>query len=211
MSSLGKGATEGYPRHREPYTCSFLDIISHSQQAHKKRRMSIIDSTPETGEGGKVRGPDNRRPLHRLATVRRLEKVSRRVVARQLKVDVSEVFRQEQETTDLPLSKLYQWQKILGVPIAELLIESQDTLSQPLLQRAQFVRLTKTVLAILEQSSEDTIRLMVQSLVDQLVEIIPELRGVSAWHTVGKRRRLDELRIAAERSLSEHVFIDSSE
>jgi hypothetical protein len=52
---------------------------------------------------------------------------------------------------------------------------------------------------------------MAQTLVEQLIEIMPELRGVSAWHTVGKRRRLDELGVAAERSLSEEVFIDLSE
>lgn len=126
-------------------------------------------------------------------------------------VEVSDVSRQEDETSDLPLSKLYAWQKALDVPVAELLIESEDTLAQPLLQRAQMIRLMKTALAIFEQSVEDTVRLMAQTLVEQLIEIMPELRGVSAWHTVGKRRRLDELGVAAERSLSEEVFIDLSE
>ena len=49
---------------------------------------------------------------------------------------------------------------------------------------------------------------MAQTLVDQLVEVMPELQGISAWHAVGKRRRLDELGIAAMRTLSDDVFID---
>ena len=170
--------------------------------------MSIVDSASGTGEEGEVRVPAGTRPLHRLATVRRLQGISRRTVARRLNVEISDISHQEEETTDLPLSTLYEWQKALDVPVAELLIETQDSLSQPLLQRAQLVRLMKTALAIFEQSPEDTIRLMAQTLVDQLVEIMPELRGVSAWHTVGKRRQQDELGIAAERSLSDEVFVD---
>ena len=84
---------------------------------------------------------------------------------------------------------LYEWQKALDVPIAELLVESEDSLSQPLVQRAQLVRLMKTALAILEQADNEATRRMAQTLVDQLVEVMPELQGISAWHAVGKRRR----------------------
>ena len=49
---------------------------------------------------------------------------------------------------------------------------------------------------------------MTQTLIDQLTEMMPELQGVSPWHSVGKRRRLDELGIAAQRSLSDEVFLD---
>jgi hypothetical protein len=37
---------------------------------------------------------------------------------------------------------------------------------------------------------------------------MPELRGISAWHAVGRRRRLNELGIAAERCLSDEIFMD---
>ena len=173
--------------------------------------MSIAGCTSGTGGAGELPIPGRERLLHRLASVRRLQGISRRTVARRLNVEVSEIRRQEQETSDLPLSKLYEWQKALEVPIAELLVESDDALSQPLMQRAQMVRLMKTALAILEQADQEAVRLMAQTLIDQLIETMPELRGVSAWHAVGKRRRLDELGIAAERSLSDDVFIDLSE
>jgi transcriptional regulator with XRE-family HTH domain len=146
--------------------------------------------------------------LHRIATVRRLQGISRRTVARRLNVEVAEIRRQEEETNDLPLSVLYEWQKVLDVPVAELLVESVDELSQPLLQRAQLVRLMKTALAILELADSETTRGMAQSLVDQLVEVMPELQGISAWHGVGKRRRLDDLGIAALRTLSDDIFIE---
>lgn len=106
------------------------------------------------------------------------------------------------------LSTLYDWQQVLEVPVSELLTESTDTLSLPLLQRAQLVRLMKTALAILEQADQDGVRLMAETLVDQLADIMPELRGVSAWHAVGRRRRTDELGAAANRALSDDVFLD---
>jgi transcriptional regulator with XRE-family HTH domain len=170
--------------------------------------MSIVDYLSGVGQANGNGHSAPHRPLHRLAAVRRLQGVSRRTLARRLNVDVSEVRQQEEETSDLSLSKLYQWQQALEVPIGELLVDSEDALSEPLLKRAQLVRLMKTALAMQEQADQDAIRLMAQTLIDQLLEIMPELRGVSAWHAVGKRRRLDELGIAAERSLSDDVFLD---
>jgi transcriptional regulator with XRE-family HTH domain len=170
--------------------------------------MSIVEVSAGAGGTGEVSVPVNHRVLHRLATVRRLQGISRRTLARRMNVDVVEIRRQEDETNDLPLSVLYEWQKALEVPVAELLVESEDTLSQPLLQRAQLVRLMKTALALLEQADNDPTRLMAQTLVDQLIEVMPELQGISAWHAVGKRRRLDELGIAAARTLSDDVFMD---
>ena len=77
-----------------------------------------------------------------------------------------------------------------------------------MLKRAQLVRVMKTVLAILEEAKQAPIRRMAQTMVDQLIEIMPELQGVSPWHAVGKRRRRDDYGIAAERRLSEDVFLE---
>jgi transcriptional regulator with XRE-family HTH domain len=170
--------------------------------------MSIVDCVSGVGGPEGVQLPAPRQPLQRLAAVRRLQGVSRRTLARRLNIDVAEVRRQETETNDLSLSTLYAWQQALEVPVAELLVESDDSLAEPLMKRAQLVRLMKTALAIQEQADQDTVQLMARTLIDQLVEIMPELRGVSAWHAVGKRRRLDELGIAAERTLSDDVFLD---
>jgi transcriptional regulator with XRE-family HTH domain len=159
-------------------------------------------------------GPDNvpfpmpNRALHRLGAVRRLQGVSRRTIARRLNVDVSVVKQQEEETFDLPLSTLYQWQELLEVPVSELLVDASDPLSPPILHRAQMVRVMKTALSILERTNQVPIRRMAETLIEQLVELMPELRGVSAWHAVGQRRRLDEYGRAAERRLTTDVFVD---
>ncbi len=150
----------------------------------------------------------NGQPLQRLAMVRRLQGISRRTVARRLNLGIEQVRQQEHETADLPLSTIYAWQKVLDVPINELLVEATDALVSPILERSQLVRLMKTVLAIRQQARQQSIRRMAQTMVDQLVEIMPELAQIGPWHAVGKRRRLSELGMAAQRRLTEDVFID---
>jgi transcriptional regulator with XRE-family HTH domain len=175
--------------------------------------MSIVHlSTPEMGTGQDVPVPANMgRALHRLAVVRQQQGISRRTVARRLNIDLAAVRDQELETTDISLSQLYDWQGVLEVPLGELLIEADDTLSPAILQRAQLVRLMKSALAIQENAKQESIRRMVQSLIDQLLEMMPELAGVGPWHAVGQRRRLDELGVAAERRMSDDVFLDLTE
>ncbi len=166
--------------------------------------MSIADfnvSSVGTGGDAPVRIRSKTRPLHRLAEVRRTQGISRRTLARRLNTDVSEVKKQEEQTSDLPLSELYRWQAALDVPLLELLVDSDEPLSAPVLKRAQMVRLMKTAVAILERSHQTGIRRMAQVLVDQLIELMPELKGVNPWHAVGKRRTQSEVGQAAERRL----------
>jgi hypothetical protein len=47
---------------------------------------------------------------------------------------------------------------------------------------------------------------LAQTLVEQLVEMMPELEQVNPWHAVGQRRSLDELGRAAERQFSDDYF-----
>ena len=152
--------------------------------------------------------PIEAQPLQRLALVRRLQGISRRTVARRLNLDIEQVREQEQTGCDLPLSALYAWQKALEVPIAELLVEADGALASPVLERSRLVRLMKTVLAIREHSKQESIRRMAETMIGQLVEIMPELAEVGPWHAVGRRRRLSELGVAAHRRLSDDVFIE---
>ena len=154
------------------------------------------------------KGPTGKRPLHRLGTVRRLQGISRRTVARRLNIDMPTVRLQERETTDLPLSTLLQWREAMDVPVAELLVEAEDPLSTPVLQRAQLVRVMKTAQAILAQAKQVRVRRLAQTMVDQLIELMPELAEVGPWHAVGKRRRRDEFGVMAQRQLSEDVFME---
>lgn len=146
--------------------------------------------------------------LHRLHQVRRQEGVSRRTVARHLGITTAEVRRQECESTDLPLSALRRWAAALGVPVAELLQEPDISLSPPLQWRARLVRLMKTAKALLEQAREPSTDRLAIGLIEQLVDIMPELREVQAWHAVGVRRRCDEYGRTFLNRLSARDFLD---
>jgi transcriptional regulator with XRE-family HTH domain len=146
--------------------------------------------------------PLEARRLHRLRSVRRSEGISRRAMARRLGIDVRSVIEQEEETADLPLSTLYRWQAALGVPLQELLVDTGAELSPPILWRSRMLRLMKTALSIVEQAKQVRIQRMGQNLVEQILEIMPELAGVGAWPSIGQRRSLKELGQAARRFLS---------
>ncbi len=100
--------------------------------------MTLRDYTlPETGtgNGAVVKITAGKRALHRLEEVRRQQGVSRRTIARRLNTDVNEIKLEAHQQTDIPLSRLYEWQQILEVPIADLLVESEEPLSAPVLRR----------------------------------------------------------------------------
>lgn len=147
--------------------------------------------------------------LHRIRTVRMQQEVSMRTAARRSGVDVRTLRRQEQENTDLSLSDLHKWQKALDVPVAELVEEPGAHLSKSVMERAKMVRLMKTATSIQEKSQTDSLSRLAQVMVDQLVDMMPELEGVSAWHEFGQRRSLDEYGQAAERSLSYDSLVQS--
>lgn len=133
------------------------------------------------------------RPLHRLRDVRQEQAISLRRVAMQMKLDVEIVRHEEHEQTDLPLSRLYAWQRVLDVPVADLLVDCDAPLSAPVLQRARMVRLMKTVAAIQEAANSPPIRRLATTLAEQLIEIMPELEGVTPWNSVGQRRSSSDL------------------
>lgn len=146
--------------------------------------------------------PASGKRMHRIRTVRRLQGVSLRSAARQIGLDVRRLRAQENETNDLHISDLLKWQKALDVPVSELLEEPDTQLSRPVLERAQMIRLMKTAQAILERSSSPQIRRMAEMMVNQLTEIMPELKHVGPWHSVGQRRSLNELGRIAEQTVS---------
>lgn len=128
------------------------------------------------------------RPLHRLAVTRREQNISLARVARKLSLDAAEVQRQETETTDLPLSQLYRWRDILQVPVCELVIEPDEIPNNPIRNRSQLIKMMKTVRTIAETSKEEGIVILARLLIDQLVDLMPELQSVSAWPSVGQAR-----------------------
>jgi hypothetical protein len=172
-------------------------------------------SISEIGAGDfpavKTHAPDpskGRVVLHRIATVRQQQGISLRGLARQLRTSIGELELEEDEATDLRLSRVYWWQSVLEVPLCELLVDSNSPLSAPVLERARLVRIMKTVAAISEKAESSSIKRLARTLASQLVELMPELEGVSPWHNVGQRRTLDELGRIAERPYSDDIWRD---
>lgn len=174
---------------------------------------TVLTTIPEVGthEAPVVAFPPPSRRFHRLATVRRQEEISRRTVARRLGVSIAEVKRQEDETVDLPLSALYRWQEVLDVPMSELLMEPEEPLSSPVRSRAKMLRIMKTAVTILERTRQTPIRRMAQMLAEQLVELMPELEGVSPWPAVGKSRLPSEYGQVIHRRLPDELFLDAAD
>lgn len=146
------------------------------------------------------------RPLHRIAEVRRLQGVTLRNVARKLGVSLAVIRRQEDPNCDLKISDLLRWQEALEVPLAELLVEGDGQLSGPVLQRSRMLKLMKTAAAIRERTQGTAAGRIVSMLIEQILELMPELADVSPWHTVGHRRTLDDLGRTARCTISEEVF-----
>ncbi|MCA9229327.1 MAG: hypothetical protein KDA57_01640 [Planctomycetales bacterium] len=147
---------------------------------------------------------------HRIGEVRIQQGTSLRSVSRKMNLSVQEIREQEDATFDLRISELLKWQEVLDVPLADLLIDSEGPLSEPVCERANMLRIMKTAKAIREGAHTRSILRLADMLIDQLVEIMPELASVSAWHTVGQRRTQEEVGRIVERSIPDSFFTDSS-
>lgn len=165
---------------------------------------SPLSTTPVT-PGVPENNPE-KKPLHRVRQVRLQQGVSLRSAARNMKSDVRTLRIQEQESSDLRLSELRRWQEALDVPLADLLEDNEAPLSAPVLERARMIRLMKTAMALRDLCEDEGQRRMAQMMVNQLIEVMPELREISAWHSYGQRRSLDEYGQVFERRLSDDML-----
>jgi transcriptional regulator with XRE-family HTH domain len=165
----------------------------------------VSPSQDKTPAGGQQRSGQQ---FHRLGAVRRQEGVSRRTIARRLGIGVREVQAQEDESADLPLSTLYRWKEILNVPVSELLEENASEASSPVMFRAKLVRVMRTAVTILERTRNAATHRMARFMVEQLIEIMPELKDTTPWPSVGKRRSRRELGRAAQYKLPADVMRD---
>lgn len=142
--------------------------------------------------------------LHQLAAARCRQGLSLRCVAKRLGLTIAEARQQEEERRDLRLSDLYAWQAALDVPLSELLREPDDSLSPQVLDRARMLRVMKTVQALRAQAKTKAQQRLAETLVEQLVDLMPELRTVSAWPSVGQRRTSDEMGRIVENPIPEY-------
>jgi transcriptional regulator with XRE-family HTH domain len=170
---------------------------------------------PRTGANGTAPGtaPADRpaaTPLHRIAEVRQRQGVTLRNVARRLGIGLPVVRRQEQSDCDLRLSDLHRWQQVLDVPVAELLVEGEGQLSGPVLERSRMVKLMKTAAALRDRTAGPEATRLAQMLIDQILEIMPELADVSPWPSLQPRRAGDEGGREPRMVVAEDVFRNRS-
>ncbi|MFM7184521.1 MAG: helix-turn-helix domain-containing protein [Planctomycetota bacterium] len=178
------------------------DPLAVADSEHSDATRAEFDSLGSVRQG--AARPATR--LHRIAEVRQRQGVTLRNVARRLGLSLSVVRRQEQSDCDLRLTDLHRWQEVLEVPVAELLVEGDGQLSGPVLERSRMVKLMKTAAAIRERTQEPNVGRMVTMLIEQILEIMPELADVTPWHTVGQRRTLDDVGRAGRMVVSEEIF-----
>jgi transcriptional regulator with XRE-family HTH domain len=162
------------------------------------------DRAPANGSSSDI----SRQIMHRISTVRQRQGVSLRSAARQMRIDVRRLRSQEDESSDILLSTLYKWQQVLDVPISELLVDANDPVSSPILERARMLKIMKTVAAIRDRAESKPIKRMAEMLCDQLIEIMPELKDVTPWHSVGQRRTSEEYGRIVERRLPDDFFLE---
>src|ERR1044071_2915502 len=146
-----------------PFDSSYDSGLGHLPLPH-------ISVTPE------------KRPLHRIADVRRRQGISVRRALRRMHTSIDHGRRQEE-------------------PGCDLLWENNAPLSEPVMMRARLLKIMKTVRAIKETATSSSIQRFATMLEQQLVELMPELKDVAAWHSIGQRRSPNELGRTAERVL----------
>jgi len=187
----------------------YNDPLAVADSEHSDAVRAEVESRDPTsldGHSCRSVGGQKQNCYHRIGEVRQQQGVTLRNVARRLGIDMATARRQEQVDYDLRLSELHLWQHVLEVPVAELLVEGDGQLSGPVLERARMVKLMKTAAAIRDRTSGTPVGRTVTMLIEQILEIMPELEDVAPWHTIGQRRTLNELGRTARQPMPDDVF-----
>lgn len=169
------------------------------------------DNTREDTERSELAHGEVRVKYHRIAEVRGEQGISLRSVSRRTGIEIRVLKHQEDPCTNLTLQELHVWQRALDVPLSDLLIDSNSRLSQPVQQRAKLVKIMKTAAAIQEVSTSPRVNRLVAMLKEQLEDLMPELKEVSAWPNYGQRRAPNQLgKIGETPIITSHLSIDLS-
>jgi hypothetical protein len=174
------------------------------------RYMRPFNHSPDllsiAGSRRRVAGPPPVRPLHRIAQVMQQESVGLRTAARRMNVTPTQARVESEPTCDLTLSDLYRWQTALSVPIAELLNEPEVALSPAVAWRSQLVKAMRTVRSIQLLVDDEAVQTLTITLIQQLIDMMPELTDVPPWPSKGRPRTSDELGAIAEKPLPDEFF-----
>ena len=174
-----------------------------------RRSRVEIDLGPVSGSRRRASTRPMLKPLHRAAEVMQQEGISLRSIAGRMNLSAERARAELDPRRDLRLSELYRWQAALNVPVVDLLVHPGTGLSGSVQLRAELLKLMKTVRSIQEKSEDEAIDRLAARLAGQLMDLMPELKDVSSWPSIGQRRTLDELGAIVERILPES-FLNGS-
>lgn len=137
--------------------------------------------------------------LHRIAEVRLQQGVSLRNISRRTGLPVRELRDQEQPQSNLTLRDLHIWKDALEVPLELLLVDSDMSVPQSIRSRALLIRIMKTVMSLRALVMNRRLIILLDTLRQQLVELMPELNHIGSWPMYGSQRNPDDYgRIAEE-------------
>lgn len=182
---------------------SLIKRFDHTELSSQNPSEAPVASSKEAEQP-----TDENRPLHRIAEVRKLQGISIRSASRRMGIPMEQVRREERTDSNLTMEDLVRWQQALEVPMIDLLVDENAPLSTPVLARAKWLRIMKTVKALLETTESANVNRMARMLEDQVLEVMPELKDVSAWHSVGQRRTQDEVGRIAESPVASNFAND---
>ena len=165
--------------------------VKANSSAKPKRFSKDVDQADQT--------------VNRIALVRQQQEMSLRSVARHTGVDVRTLRKQEKPTANLTLTELTNWANALDVPVKDLIDVPDQGLASPIQQRAQLIRIMKSAVSIQENADCESMQAFADTLVSQLLELMPELDGISAWPTYRQRRGSEEVGRTAEQYMPVHV------
>jgi len=195
----------GYPDPLAVVDAPFSDVArAESEQAAIDDSSALKICNQRKLSVGKKRS--SQKTFHKISDVRQRQGVTLRNVARRLGVEMAVIRKQEKPDSDLRISDLLRWQRVLDVPLAELLEDGEDQLSGPVLARSRMVKLMKTAAAIREQVGSNAGSQLVSQLIGQILEMMPELADITPWHTVGQRRTLDDVGRTARDTIPDDLF-----
>lgn len=179
--------------------------------AKKTKKTASYRRKGESDSFGKIdhgSSPPMKKIWHRVKKRREEENLSIEVCAKKMKISVKEARRQEDPYSDLLLSQLAAWEKVLDMDT--LLLLGDDPIRDPfedrefLLRIIKYVKTLYTVLNELKEMAREDhedwedpeyrvyrvylmrILRILKSMMDMILEKIPELKDVSALPEVGK-------------------------
>ncbi|MBR4833151.1 MAG: hypothetical protein IKU86_02305 [Thermoguttaceae bacterium] len=163
-----------------------------------KSRSTKSARSPQPSQTKPRSSLNSTRPLHFIAETLRKQGATVAGCARRLGLSPAEVVEQTRPDADLTLSQIYAWRAALDVPLAELL-PLEDVVPDPIRNRALLLRTMKTARQLQELSRGGRLERVAESLVDQLIELMPELAETPAWPSVGQSRAPREPGFATRR------------